>query len=202
MSWFDLCIAPAHDFSKSPKRDNLIITRGALNRISAPVSAEKNDRLILIGGPSGTHGWDGHSLLESISSVASDGKWKLTNSRRTPPGTMEEIRRQVPQIEFFPHEGTDPQWLPMQLAKAAEVWVTEDSVSMIYEALSSGASVGLLPVPRVKTNSRVLRGLEQLVAEGFLTPYADWEKSRRLTTPPSILREADHCADGVIRHLF
>jgi hypothetical protein len=70
---------------------------------------------------------------------------------------------------------------------------------MVYEALSSGASVGLLPVPRLLADSRVLRGLEQLVADGFLTPFAAWEKSQRLEQPPSILREADRCAEKVIQ---
>lgn len=201
MSWFDLCIAPAHDFPKPPQRENLIITRGALNRISAPVSAEKSSKLILIGGPSATHGWDGPALLESLAAVASSGAWRLTNSRRTPPGLMDEIRKRLPHIELFPHEDTDPQWLPTQLASAAEVWVTEDSVSMVYEALSSGASVGLLPVPRLKSDSRVLSGLEQLTADGFLTLFADWWKTRALTPPPEILREADRCAKLVIRNL-
>jgi len=71
---------------------------------------------------------------------------------------------------------------------------------MIYEALSSGASVGLLPMPSLRTSSRVLRGLEQLVAEGFLTPFADWENSRRLAPPPALLREADRCAEWVIQN--
>lgn len=40
---------------------------------------------------------------------------------------------------------------------------------MIYEALSLGARVGLLPLPRLKPKSLVLRGINSLVDEAFLT---------------------------------
>jgi len=80
--------------------------------------------------------------------------------------------------------------------------VTEDSVSMVYEALSSGARVGLLPVPRSKQDTRVLRGLDQLVEAGFVTPYARWLKTRTLTPPPEPLQEAARCAHVVLTRFF
>lgn len=201
MSWFNLCIAPAHDFPKPSKRDNLIITQGALNRISANTSAEKTGRLILIGGPSGNHGWDSKSLLPALTEITSDGTWLLTDSRRTPVGFLDEIRKLLPAVEVIPYQDTPPNWLPAKLSATKEVWVTEDSISMIYEALSSGANVGLLPMPRNHDNSRVLRGLKQLIGEGFLTPFAEWQKTRQIKKPPCILRETDRCAEVVILKL-
>ena len=197
LAWFDLCIVPTHDFKKANNRANVIATRGALNRVAPPDAAPRTGRMILIGGPSATHGWDGETLLNSLAAITSNGDWQLTDSRRTPAGFLHEIATRLPRVAIFPHQETTPDWLPARLARAAEVWVTEDSVSMVYEALSSGASVGLLPMPRLLTDSRVLRGLEQLVGDGFLTPFADWEKCRRLEKPPSILREADRCAEAV-----
>ena len=155
--------------------------------------------MILIGGPSASHGWEGEALLTALATITSNGDWQLTDSRRTPADFTHEIACRSPRIKVFPHQETPPDWLPAQLARAAEVWVTEDSVSMIYEALSSGAKVGLLPVPRLRSDSRVLRGLEELVAEDFLTPYSAWGKSHQLVNPPSILREADRCAEWLIR---
>ena len=35
-----------------------------------------------------------------------------------------------------------------QVARSAQAWVTEDSVSMVYESLPAGAATGLLAVPR------------------------------------------------------
>ncbi|MEO7099589.1 MAG: ELM1/GtrOC1 family putative glycosyltransferase, partial [Luteolibacter sp.] len=199
MGWFDLCIAPSHDFPKPPATKNLLISRGALNRV-APVSGGKSGQLILIGGPSSNHGWDAKKLLAALTEITSGGHWLLTDSRRTPEGFSAEIRKSLPTIEIFPHQETTPDWLPGTLAAAGEVWVTEDSVSMIYEALSSGAKVGLLPVHELGS-SRVLRGVEQLVTAGFLTRFSDWEKSRNLTAPPETLREADRCAAEVLKRL-
>jgi len=199
LAWFELCVVPSHDFPNGSKRRNLILTRGALNRVAPPETHDRSGRMILIGGPSSSHGWDEPQLLDSLAQITATGDWQLTDSRRTPAGFLDQIRKILPAIELFPHQETPDDWLPAKLAAAAEVWVTEDSVSMIYEALSSGAKVGLLAVPRNHRHSRVLHGLEQLVAEDFLTPFAAWEKSRILRVPNSILREADRCAGEVIR---
>ncbi len=199
MSSFDLCIAPTHDFPNPPQRKNLLISRGALNRV-APASGEKSGKLILIGGPSSNHGWDSEKLLTALTKITASGHWQLTDSRRTPAGFLDAIRKSLPAIEISPHQETTPEWLPGKLAAAAEAWVTEDSVSMIYEALSSGAKVGLLPVPELGT-SRVLRGIGELVTAGFMTTFIDWEKSRTLTAPPETLREADRCAAEVLKML-
>jgi mitochondrial fission protein ELM1 len=202
LAWFDLCIAPTHDFPAAGRvRKNVIVTQGALNRVAPPDGGERSGGLILIGGPSGNHSWDGETLMAALTQITATGDWLLTDSRRTPAGFLDQIRQSLPAIEIFPHQQTSSNWLPEKLATAAEVWVTEDSVSMIYEALSSGAKVGLLPAPRNHRHSRVLRGLEQLVAEDFLTPFTDWQTSRQLVKPPSILREADRCAELAIRIL-
>ena len=199
MSWFDLCIVPIHDFPNGSKKANVILTRGALNRVAPPETCDRSGRIILIGGPSSSHSWDGRQLLDSLAEISATGDWQLTDSRRTPAGFLDQIRQSLPAIEVFPHQETSADWLPEKLAAAAEVWVTEDSVSMIYEALSSGAKVGLLAAPRNQSHSRVLRGLEQLIVDGFLTPFAIWEKNRDLKVPNSILREADRCAEEVSR---
>lgn len=198
IDWFDLCIAPSHDFPAGGNHPNLILTRGALNRVT-PGTGGITGKLILIGGPSKTHGWDGGALLGMLAKATDRGGWELTDSRRTPEGFLDEARAKLPGVTLFPHQETPPEWVPGKLQQAKEVWVTEDSVSMIYEALTSGARVGLLPVPRLKKVSRVLNGIDALVAEGFLTPFAEWTKSQRLADPPEPLREADRCAEEVLR---
>jgi mitochondrial fission protein ELM1 len=199
LACFDLCLAPSHDFPQGTNnRPNLILTRGALNRVAPPVHSARSGHLILIGGPSSSHAWDGPALLHSLQQITTTGNWLIADSRRTPAGFTTEIRRTIPTVRVFPHQETTPDWLPGQLAGAEEVWVTEDSVSMIYEALSTGARVGLLPVPRLKASSRVLRGLEQLIADQSLTPYSTWLGTRTLAKPAAILREADRCAAVVL----
>jgi mitochondrial fission protein ELM1 len=199
MQLFDLCVTPEHDFKTGYQRKKLILTRGALNRVPPPAAGDRSGRMILIGGPSKLHGWDGESLLAGLEKITASGDWQLTDSRRTPAGFTEKLRQRLPRVEIFPHQETVPTWLPGKLAAAEEVWVTEDSVSMVYEALSSGAKVGLLPVPRLKSGTRVLLGLEKLVDGGFVTRFADWEKSPQLAAPPETLREADRCAAAIVR---
>jgi mitochondrial fission protein ELM1 len=204
LRWFNLCIAPAHDFNHAPAAANVLTTMGALNRVLANPSAPRHGGLILVGGPSATHGWDEGGLLGAlarISGEASGGPWQLTDSRRTPSGLLARVRQQVPAVTVFPHAETTGDWLPRRLAGAAEVWVTEDSVSMVYEALSSGARVGLLPVPRTKPDTRVLRGLGRLIAEGWVTPYERWCQTRCLAAPPHPLQEASRCAEATLTKL-
>jgi hypothetical protein len=126
----------------------------------------------------------------------------VADSRRTPPGFLDSLAVGVPGLAVHPHGGTGPDWLARQLAAAVEVWVTEDSVSMVYEALTAGARVGVLPMPRRRVRSRVSRGLEQLVAEGYVTRYSDWCESRVLSPPPVRLAEADRCAALILSRWY
>ena len=206
LRWFDLCIAPAHDFPHGATPATVITTRGALNRVRAPdPSSPRHGGLILIGGPSVSHDWDEPALLAELTAIVTapgGGLWQLTNSRRTPPGLLDRVRETLPALELFPHDATASDWLPARLAAAAAVWVTEDSVSMVYEALTSGARVGLLPVPRKRPDTRVLRGLAELIESGFVTPYASWHETRTLPPSPHPLREADRCAELVLARFF
>jgi mitochondrial fission protein ELM1 len=202
--FFDLCLVPLHDL-RGRAGEDVIATMGALNRVPAPADGARDGRLMLIGGPSASHGWDGDAVLEAIGEIlaASPGApWELTDSRRTPEGFRQALRERFPQLTVFPHEETGPEWLPARLSRAGETWVTEDSVSMIHEALSSGSKVGLLPVPWKKPRGRIARGLARLIVEGFVTTFRDWREIRVLDHPPMVLREADRCARLVLLRWF
>lgn len=200
LSWFDWCLAPEHDFPDAPSHRRLLLTRGALNRVSAGVAGAAG-RLILLGGPSKTHGWDGAAMIGCLKRVTALGGWELTDSRRTPAGFLTEVAAALPGVVIHPHQQTGPDWLPRRLANAGEVWVSEDSISMIYEALSSGARVGVLPVPRLKRESRVLAGLARLMDDGVLSSYDDWCVRGALVQAPQPLREADRCAGLLVRSI-
>lgn len=205
LSWFDLCIAPTHDFPRTPAAANVLTTMGALNRVLANPSAPRHGGLVLVGGPSRTHAWNASELLDALTRICGEGTggpWKLADSRRTPPGFLERVRERLPEVAVFPHGETTREWLPATLAASADVWVTEDSVSMVYEALSSGARVGLLPVPRIKQDTGVLRGLGQLVDAGWVTPFQHWCQTRCLVAPPHPLQEAARCAEAVLTRFF
>ncbi len=201
---FDLCIIPEHDLGDRPAPPHVIVSKGALNRVPPPGTMEKLGGLILIGGPSSAHGWDEKGVIDALASIVKDRgdrPWRITDSRRTPPGTLDRITRACPALAAYPHERTGAEWLPQRLAEAAEAWVTADSISMIYESLSSGARVGLLPTP-LKRDGRVTRGISQLTKEGWITPYEQWKPGRELPPAPAILREADRCAVLVVDRYF
>jgi mitochondrial fission protein ELM1 len=90
--------------------------------------------------------------------------------------------------------------VPQKLARAAQVWVSQDSVSMVYEALTSGAAVGLFPVPGKRTG-RVARGMNQLEQGGWVTSFSAWDRATPLPSPPAQLHEARRCAELICERL-
>ena len=69
-----------------------------------------------------------------------------------------------------------------------------DSVSMVYEALTSGAAVGLLDVP-ARNTSKLTNNIVGLVEDKMVTPYSKWLSERKLNRPPVLLNEAKRCAE-------
>ncbi len=189
LSWFDWCVAPEHDFQKAPNQSHIILSKGALNRV-IPVEGERSEKWFLIGGSSKIHGFDEAELILQIRELAQDGNWQVTDSRRTPSDFLKKLKHEIPNLIIFPHQQTGHGWLAEKLSNAAEVWVTEDSVSMVYEALTGGARVGVLKMPRLKPDARVIRGLEKLKAEGYLMGEGAIKTER--------LAEADRCAAVIL----
>jgi mitochondrial fission protein ELM1 len=105
-------------------------------------------------------------------------------------------------VIIHPHQDASADWLPNQLQQASEVWVTEDSVSMIFEALSSGAAVGLLPMKRLKENGKIQQTIKRLIDSNSLTTYSSWLAQRKLSPAPTILNEADRCAKIITQKIF
>ena len=68
---------------------------------------------------------------------------------------------------------------------------------MVYEALSSGAKVGLLPTPRKSTRSRVVFGLELLDQDGNLMKYQENRADLAAFKTPTPLNEAERVAKVV-----
>ena len=198
--FFDMVIAPEHDFKKPPPTGGRVLaTKGAINRVVPSGQGDKQGALVLLGGPSKHHGWDADAMRTMLAEIAGrTPPLVAADSRRTPVGFFESL-------EFIHtrqrHQDTPPGWLAGRLATADEVWVTEDSVSMVYEALSGGAKVGVLPVPRLRTDARIIKGLDRLLAEGLATRFDDWKAGGELKSPAAPLAEADRAADWVLENL-
>lgn len=196
---FDLCVIPQHD--KPPVRANVVATRGVLNTARPSAEREADKGLFLIGGPSKHHGWDTPGLLAQIDAILAATPamhWTLTTSRRTPADTeaaLLALRQRG--VDVRPVRDTPPGWAMAQVARSAQAWVTEDSVSMVYESLTAGTATGLLEVPRLG-ETRITAGVAELQKEGLVTTFADWQRDGALHAPPGRLAEADRIAEIVL----
>lgn len=168
LSWFDYHIIPQHDgqFHQS----NVISTQGVLNPIINQHRHQQNRILIALGGSSKRHQWQDKTILTQVIDIihqTPQSEIIITTSRRTPSDFLAKIQAQFstidyPKLQFFPVEQTPQGWIFEQMQLSETVWVTEDSVSMIFEALTSGANVGILQVKRLKSD-RITMMLDELL---------------------------------------
>jgi hypothetical protein len=204
--FFDLCLVPQHDLSADrPSHPRVVPTFGALNRVPEKLPPKQARGVVLIGGPSKAHGWAAEALLPAIVTVVKANAklaWTISDSRRTPAGFLQQLRQERLAAEIISHTQTQPDWLPAQLGAAEEAWVTEDSVSMIFEAVTAGSRTGILPAPARKPKADPVRAIRQLVQAGHATDYETWTRNDRQLPPPRRLHETGRCADLVLTRLF
>ena len=205
-SAFDLCIIPRHDLPDGENtKGHVFQTVGAINAIRPVTDVEKKETLILIGGPSKEFNWDAEFVLTQLASVArrTTTPMVLTTSRRTPADFAHDVATACPSMKVEPVETTGPSWVADHLATAKEVWVTQDSVSMVYEALSSGAPVAILELPRKNRDaqkcSRVVRGLNMLIEDGSVCTFTAWAKEGVIPRTEAVLNEAGRAADYILQ---
>ncbi len=196
-SLFDLNPVPEHDNHRPGK--NIVFTKGVLNKVIPGNRAEPDHGLILVGGESKHYRWNNRKLIDQIAEVVgqkTDTRWHLTNSRRTPERFNSLLRKQLPELTFHPWQETPPGWLPEQLARAGTIWVTPDSVSMVYESLTSGNRVYLFNLR--SRGTRVARGIQALKGQ-----QAGYLKDKLIVEPSVTTRlwEADRVAKILLNAL-
>ena len=198
--WFDLCIVPGHDGVKADA--HTLVTAGALNRVRPAATRDPQRGLLLIGGPSAHFDWDTDGIAVQIRSIVArtpETQWTLTTSRRTPEDFVATLSPAA-NLAVVPHTETPPDWLPAQLAQSATVWVTPDSASMVYEALTAGAGVGVFDLP-VRPASRIAHGVAQLADTHRVTRFVTWCAEGQLHPNTQPLAEADRCAAWILEWL-
>lgn len=197
---FDLALVPQHDLRKRIP-ESVLPTVGALNRV-IPHATKQAQGLILLGGPSRDFAWQPEEIRQAIEQIMANSplRWSITDSRRTPQGYLDTLR-DLP-LSIHPHESCGSHWLPAQLSDATEVWVTEESVSMIFESLTSGAKVGLLPMKPLSEGAKIKRLVQSLKDQGYCADWQHWQKVGTLPKPPNILAEADRCAAIILQNFY
>jgi uncharacterized protein len=200
--WFDLCILPRHDGVAADART--LVTEGALNRIQPATASDTRQGLLLIGGTSPHFEWHSDAIQVQIKSILArtpGTHWTLATSRRTPADFLAQLPPH-PNLTVVPHTATSPDWLPAQFARCGTAWVTPDSVSMVFEALTAGTEVGVFDLP-VNSKSRVGRAVATLADAQRITRFADWCASGLLHSDghQHPLAEADRCANWILEWL-
>ena len=186
-SQFDLVAVPAHDKLRG---DNVIVTDTAPNRITTHTLDEAKTRFtedfgkfkspriaFLVGGDSKTHKLTEaciENMCQDIKTARDTGASVLiTTSRRTGIKNEKAIQNALPEDHTYfwgasqnPAE-TNPYFGMMAWADA--IVVTEDSVSMVSDALSTGKPVYIYKLEGQST--KFDRFYANIIEKGFARPY-------------------------------
>jgi len=192
LSLFDQCIIPEHD--QVEDKANVITTKGAINPVQFNENKSNDIGLFLIGGPSKHYYWNEETLIRQIKEIIKQSpsiSWTLADSPRTPEKTL-ALLADLSNVKVLSYNNTNSDKLREFIFKSGTIWVSEDSVSMIYESLSSGAAVGLLNVKQ-KNKNRISDSIDSLINEKQLTAFSRWKKTNKLLLPTNKFNEADSC---------
>ena len=161
--FFDLCVIPKHDDVKSKK--NIITIQTALVNFNSSMKKKENVALFLIGGPSKHYYWNTKLILEKIKNISKQYEFKrllLTTSRRTPVNFVNEFNNlKIKNVKLYEHKKIDNDWLDKNITKVKNVWVTNDSYSMLIEAIASGANTNILDL-EIKKKSKLSEEIEKI----------------------------------------
>ena len=163
---FDLVFVPGHDRYRPGA--NTVATEGVLCRV-AEAEKDLGAGLVLVGGESRHFHWDNDAVAATVAAIvraAPEVAWELCDSRRTPAG----LRTRLPALANLRYRACaelPPDFLERALARAAYIWVTVDSASMLYEALATRGRVGVIDLPPTPARqpNKHSRGVAKLLAE-------------------------------------
>lgn len=181
---FDLVVPPRHDGVTGP---NVIVSRGALNRVTADKLAEGARRLaprlahlprpllaVLLGGTSNSYKLTtarmtqiGHQLRELIQSAGAG--LAITPSRRTGVENTAVLRRELPDDKIFLWDGTGDNPYFGLLGLADAIAVTCESASMVSEAATTGKPLYVIDLEGGSKRFHTFH--EMLRADGITRPF-------------------------------
>lgn len=204
---FDVCFVPEHDGCEP--RNNYFFTCGAPNICVNKHEHREDLGLIVLGGTDEkSHVWDSDDILNKISRVVSreqNKSWVIASSPRTPEVTVSAIikmTKKTDNAQFFDYKETKKGWIEEQYNQCATVWVTSDSISMLYEALSSGCLVHVIEMDWKNAFGKFKRNEDLLIEKKLVTPFSLWEKGAGPKQMVSQLNEAQRCADYILQRCW
>jgi len=202
--YFDLCFIPEHDIPS--KADNIFITTGPPNTAVNMQHHDPKQGLIVIGGKDKkTHIWDNEEIILQVRHIletVEDISWTVSTSPRT-PGEMtpmfDKLGKEFLHMNFLPFEKTSQGWIEEQYAKSKFSWVSEDSVSMVYEALSAGCRVGVLSVNWKNKENKIACAIGLLEKNRKIVSFDKWKNNNAAWPDHDGLNEAERCAVEILK---
>lgn len=199
---FDVALVPEHDEYRGT--GPVIETRGVLNALSPAGEHDQHRALIMIGGVSKHFDWDSEQVIAQIEGLLVNHpnmQFTLTTSRRTPVVFLQALyARNLARLTICPIETTEQGWVEAQLAASAYAWITEDSVSMVYEALTAQVAVGLINLKKTK-ESRVANGVQKLIEKHMAVRFDAQGLYQKNMHALHGFREANRCAKMMVEAL-
>ena len=171
--WFDIAIVPDMDRYYLGKPKNVITTKGVLSKYSDLATKPKTG-LIIIGGKSRHYHFRKKVVKQQIewllNDVFQDYQWKITTSPRSP---NLDIPKHSKNAKFFSWKDTDEGWLSEEIKQSEITFLTPESVSVLYEGLSTNTKVYVFHHEHhtadqhgSKRKTKVTRNIDKLKLQG------------------------------------
>ena len=203
-NFFDMVAVPFHDKLRG---DNVLVTDAALHRVTPEILETAKEKFspalsqlpsprvaVLIGGTSRTHKMNPGVMTRIVSQIKTlsqkGASLMVTVSRRTDEhciGLLKYALARLPNTHFWNGMGENPYF--GYLAWADYILVTEDSVSMTSEAVSTGKPVYTLALDGGSERfTSFHRHMQEL---GFSRPFMGTLENWTYTPPSDTVKVAD-----------
>ena len=199
-SWFDLCFIPKHD--GVPEKPGIFLTNGSINNIENEKKHNKSKGLIVLGGKSKHFTWDTQVVIDQINNIINQNpkiRFKIATSRRTPRDFIDHLDANLKKnIPVYEYEKVKKNWFMEEAKLSKYAWVTEDSISMIYELIASGCNITPIRLEN-KYDSKIAIEISRLINTGFINAY---DGKRKKNNNLSFNNEAKRCANFILNKWF
>ena len=201
---YDLALVPEHDRLLSERK--VLRTLGALGPSVSGVP-EPECGLILLGGKNDHFHWSDDDVAAAVADIVVQNPqvhWQISDSPRSSKALiplLDNVLQGAANAETVRYLNNDPQWLSQTLSRAGQVWVSADSASMLYEALSSAARVGVIDLTSKRAHNKLALGISALRQQQRVgTLDAGPLDAQSLNVEP--LREQARCARWILQQWF
>lgn len=227
---FDFLILPYHDYLrvKRKKLKNIIVTLGAPNLIDEEILkiegeklkriiGEKNKKIIgfLVGGDDQNYRIDKdwiEGILSEFEKLKEDFDFLITTSKRTDEEVIKYIEswvKKTKEVKYLEIPGkSENSYYKGILSLSDIIFVSEDSINMISEAISSNKNIFILGVKRRKNKELIFDfTIKEIEKNGyaFYIPYRDIYKLReklyKFQKREIKFNEAKKCAQEILARL-